>query len=657
MKKSNKYSKMKYKTQLDIMMKSIFVVGLSILQYNFIGCSRPDSSSDSPPLIDDENPPIGFYVLPNHPSPVHYPGIPIYTANMAKDRSTDVNSEWVIRKSQNVNVSSEIVRKGFNALHKISFRNLNANTDYFELVMALHGKLVNRMPVPEVFVNNLTGISFRAVSYLVPVSLSVEAYDINGALIKNEIFQISKDDMQTYTMQTTNQQLHHVKFKVLGEHQEILNFADGAIGIDDVYLTNSSTVPFQPPTSDAQILDWLQTSSIQYFIWNYRDIGGGMGTVLEASDATNKVSLSGIGYAYAIYILAEQENLISSALARQRILSMLKWQEAQNWFNGSDGIYGFPYHYFDLNGNGLYNTSPEAVSTIDWAMCAAGIRTVKQKYAADNDIVTICNTLLNRPQWIQTIHNNPNDSHRNGRITKGFSSSGVKNGQVWGDAFSEETEIIYLEALASRQVDNIDLDRIFRAQKNGFYVSWFGSGFTYNWMQLWTGPVNPYQSNSVLAYQADATTSLNIFGQTYIGLTACATLSSLENNGFVNWNNYVGNQGSSVSGATQNEVTQMSPAPYGAALALPFIPTEAVQSLRNYIAIGYFHPLLGLPDNIRMKQLPEGLNIPLPNWNTFDINIGSVALAINQYQHNTISQYYLTDPNVAFGLQNLINSF
>ena len=77
---------------------------------------------------------------------------------------------------------------------------------------------------------------------------------------------------------------------------------------------------------------------------------------------------------------------------------------------------------------------------------------------------------------------------------------------MWADAFSEETEIIYLEALASGKVDDLDLDRIYRSKKNGFYISWYGSGFTYNWLQLWTGPKEPYLSNSVSAYQYDAST-------------------------------------------------------------------------------------------------------------------------------------------------------
>jgi hypothetical protein len=131
----------------------------------------------------------------------------------------------------------------------------------------------------------------------------------------------------------------------------------------------------------------------------------------------------------------------------------------------------------------------------------------------------------------------------------------------------------------------------------------------------------------------------------------------VESNGLINWNNYIGNQGSSVSGASANEVIQISPAPYGAALAVPFIPSEAIQSLRNYADLGYYHPLLGLPDNIRMKDLPGSIDVPVPNWNPYDLNVGAFVLAIEQHQQNTVAQYYMNDDAVEAALQQLIQSF
>lgn len=635
-----------------------------ILFFTTITCSNGDITDDivqtNPDDDNDSNnqPNNEPYVLPNFSLPVHYPGIAIYTGDMGKNRSTEVNSEWVIRNSQYTKISSEILRSGYNAMHKISFDGFNSGSDYLEFILALHGKLVNRVPVPVEFLDNLSGISFRAVSYGVPIKMTLKAFDIDGNLIKSENFDITTDQMKPYSMIINDQNLHHIAFKILGVNQDLSTFKQGALGIDDVYLNNGNTTPFQPPVDDARFIEWLKKSSINYFLWNYRDVGNGRGVVLESSDETSKVSLSGIGYAYAIYILAENENMITSQLARERVVSMLKWQQGQNWFNGSGGIFGFPLHYYNADGSGIYQNEAAAVSTIDWAICAAGLRTVKQKFLADAEIVDLCNELLNRPMWEETIHTNTNDSYKLGRISKGLNANnGVKNGQVWADAFSEETEIIYLEALASGKVNNLDLDRIYREQKNGYYVSWFGAGFTYNWLQLWTGSKEPYKSNSIAAYESDATTSNSKFGRPIMGLTACGTISNVTNNGFINWDKYISNQGAFVSGANNAEVIQISPAPYGAVLALPFQPSNAIQALREYVKLGYYHPLLGLPDNLRINDLPQNLDVPVPNWNPYDINIAPIAMAIDQYQQNIISNFYLSDSAIVLSLQSLIQSF
>ena len=79
-------------------------------------------------------------------------------------------------------------------------------------------------------------------------------------------------------------------------------------------------------------------------------------------------------------------------------------------------------------------------------------------------------------------------------------------------------------------------------------------------------------------------------------------MSGIDINGFVKWDKYISNQGSDVSGANSGEIIQISPAPYGAVLGLPFTRNKSLQALREYIKIGFYHPLLGLPDNIRLRS-------------------------------------------------------
>lgn len=630
---------------LSKMLNPLFLLGIGLL---FSNCEK-DSLVTKPKET---------FELVNLTEPSHYPGIAIYTADMAKNQSTEVNSEWVIRKSSSVKTTSEILRKGYNAIQKITIERFINATDYMEFVVAIQGKLVNKVPVSDDFLKDLTGISFRAVSFSTPIKITLEALNINGVVIKSQIFEVNIDQMRSYTMAINDKSLHHISLKIDGKNQDLSSFRLAALGIDDIYLNNNNPQAFVPPADDTAFLKWLKESSLRYFLWQYRTVDANRGIVLESYDNDNIVSLSGMGYAYSAFILAAQEGLIAENTAKQRITSMLKWQQAQNWFNGSEGKYGFPLHYYNANGTGKYPSDVSAVSTIDWAMCAAGIRVVRQKYSSDTEISSICDELLNRPQWKEVVANNPSNSYQFGRIVKGLkATTGEKDGGVWGDAFSEETELIYLEALASGKVNDLDLTRIFREKKSGFYVSWFGAGFTYNWLQLWTGTQEPYKSNSIAAFQSDATTANTKFGRPLMGLTAVSTIGSIESDGFINWNRYISNQGASVSGASSSEVIQISPAPYGAALALPFQPSIAIKALREYVKLGYYHPLLGLPDNVRMNDFSQNVKVPVPNWDTFDINIGSIAMAIEQSQQNAVGNYYTKDNAIAVSLQKLINSF
>ena len=293
-------------------------------------------------------------------------------------------------------------------------------------------------------------------------------------------------------------------------------------------------------------------------------------------------------------------------------------------------------------------------------MCAAGIRVVRQKYRSDSEIVAITTELLSRSKWedaIDTTTTNNECYNCCGRIAMGFDGqTGEMNSYRWAFAFSEETELVYLEALASGRVDDSIIDLIIREEKNGYYPSWFGAGFTYNWLQLWAGPQEPYNTNSSAAFLNDFSTCQAEFGRPLMGLTACSTVRSVKTNGFAEWTQYISNQGGNISGAIPSEVIQISPAPYGAALALPFQRNLALSALREYVNIGFYHPLLGLPDNIRINDLPFGLDEAVPNWDPFDINIGPIAMAIEQVQQNSIGDYYMQDNQISNNITKLINS-
>ncbi|UAM98000.1 T9SS type A sorting domain-containing protein [Polaribacter litorisediminis] len=494
--------------------------------------------------------------------------------------------------------------------------------------------------------SNLNGISFKAKAIGMPISLDVEVRNDADEVLHAQTISVSTE-WASYELPFTAIHMRQIKFSINSDNQVLgdTNAFASAILLDDLYLLDDTVAPFSIPTEDEEVLQWLKESAIRYFIWHYIQLDEDRGVVQEISSRENHVQLSGLGMSIAAFVLAEKEGMLSPVEAKTKISSILNWLNALDVNNGVSGVLGFPQHWMNFEGIPIWQN----ISTIDWAMCAAGIRIAKQKYNDDASIVAIADALLDKPQWDQILT-------ENGRIPKALDTSGNPIDGEWGDAFSEETELIYTEAIASGKLDSVILDKIIRIEKKGFFPSWFGAGFTYNWLQLWTGTLGPFIGNSKKAYEFDAKTSLEVLGLPLIGLTACGTVSNVDENGFVSYDSYISNQGSEAHGSlNSNEVIQISPAPYGAVLAYPFLPSSSMTALRAYGKTGYFHPLLGFPDNIRMKELPGGLNEKwAPNWERFDINTAAIAMAIEQVQDNTISNLMLSDLDFKTALEELI---
>ncbi len=506
--------------------------------------------------------------------------------------------------------------------------------------MATFKTFFDDQTLPDEIARQVTGIRFNALGYDND-SLHCTILGVDGNIIVTSAVTLNKGKFRSYELNFNIEDAKELVFHISTKEGDSARF-----GLDDVYFKTRDTNPFVPPATDTGFLSWLNRGSFNFFDWNYVQVSPDKGVVLESNTDQDRISLSGLGYAYAIFIVGAEKGFISREEAKNRIRSMLHWQIDQNWFDGSGGWHGFPHHYFRKDGS----HAVADVSTIDWAICAAGIRVARQYYANDPMIVEMTDELLARPDWTAALAEED-------KIAMGFKGfTGEMNDYRWGLAFSEETELVYLEAVASGDLDQEIYKAIVREKKNGFFPSWFGAGFTYNWLQLWTGPMEPLQSNSVSAFLTDARTSMLAFDRPLMGLTACATVKEESRNGFLNWRRYISNQGGNVHGAGLGEVIQISPAPYGAALALPFTYEEALRALREYVNMGYYHEYLGLPDNVRLKNLPDELK-PAPNWDPFDINIGPVILAIEQIENNRIGQLYQADPEIATALHQLIETF
>lgn len=564
-------------------------------------------------------------------------GIPIYNADQGKEFSTEFNSE--IRPYWTAEARSVFYRPYFKNNPYLKCV-AEAGAGNFGVRLALFKTLFDDQTLPPQIAERVIGLSFNVFGYT-ENALKVLVLDVSGNVLTEKVFPLETMKIKTCSLNFEGTHAKEVVFLSYSNgSQDSLQF-----GIDDIYLKTDVAQPFSPPTADAAFLGWLKRSSFNFFDWNYVTLPENKGVVLESSTDGDKVSLSGIGYAYAIFTIAAEEAYISAEEAKRRVKAMLKWQLDQNWFDGSGGWHGFPHHYFKKDGSYFWAD----VSTIDWAICAAGIRVVKQYYSNDSEIVSMAETLLSRPDWSAALA-------ADDKIAMGFDGlSGAMNNYRWALAFSEETELVYLEAVATGDLPASIFETIVRDKKSGYYPSWFGAGFTYNWLQLWTGPAEPYKTNSIEAFNIDASTSFSAFGHPLMGLSACSTIKEARAKGFLNWGMYISNQGGSVRG-TNGSVVQISPAAYGAALALPFTYSKSITALREFVKMGYYHEYLGLPDNVRINNLPENTG-RAPNWDTYDINIGPIILAIEQVQNNKIGALYLSDMKIVDAFTQLKESF
>ncbi|UAM97995.1 hypothetical protein K8354_17195 [Polaribacter litorisediminis] len=585
---------------------------------------------------------LAYMDFPNHES-----GIALFTADWARKNRTELGTEYVIKSDSLVNLSEQIIRNGLNSALKINFNNMTAPSDVVELLMSGFSAINSKNAFPKELQKQIKGIKFNAVAFRQPINLELEIQDKYGNVIEKQNFSIGKTEMEEYSLFFNSSSFKNISFKIKHDNQksDFEGSIPTSIIIDDVYYVNGDDAVFTPPADDTEFLKWIQKSAIRFFLWNYHDLENDKGLVQGSTVWYNTLSISGQGFGMAAHILAEKEGMISTQEAKRRILSMLKWMQDQDWYQGKDGWKGFPHHWFHVDGTeGYPGWGPV---TVDWAMAAAGIRVVRQYYLEDSEINSICTELLSRPNWKDVFDE------------KGFIAMGIdyKSGEInpwrWGGSFTEETELTFLEARNSNQMDKSIFDVMVREKSSGFYPGWWSTGFEFNWMQLWTGPIEPYKTNSTIAYQNDATTCQSEFGRPIMGLTAAGIITGIDDNGFVKVQ-YFGNQGSSPSRSKSNK--KIAPAPYGAALALPFVPNQAITGLREFVKLGYYHPIMGLPGTVRLIPIEGGGPEMMPHWGIADLELGPMLIAIDQYFDNSIGQLYQSDPEVKISLEELIES-
>lgn len=599
-----------------------------------------DENSDNEDIISN-------YTMPYMDSQNHESGIALYTASMALKGRTEMGTEYLLHTVNGTEITQKIVRNGFNTALRVDFTNLNDRGDVGQILMSGFSNVRDRRTLPLELAKQIKGVKFKVSSVFQPLKLNVSAHKIGGSVIETNTFIVSEKEQQEYSLYFDSSAFKYLSFRISYENQDA-NYNNSkvtAIILDDVYFLNDSDVVFTPPTDDTAFLKWLQHSAIRFFIWNYHDFGDGRGAIWGSNHWYNTVSSSGMAFGMAAYILAVKEGMMTEQEAKRRILSLLKYFQNQNWYNGEHGRKGFPDHWMHIDGS----TNRDGVSTVDWAICAAGLRVVNQYYKDDSEIQTIVSELLNRPIWEEVFDSN-------GHIAMGIDhTTGKINPWRWGPSFTEEADLTFLEARNSKQMDKNIFEPIVRQKLFGYYPGWWSTGFEFNWMQMWTGPVEPYKTNSIIAYGNDAKTCQRVFGRPIMGLTAVGIPVSIDDNGFTE-HKYFGDQGHLPNRSNGDHKT-IAPAPYGAASALAFVPDQALTGLKEFTKLGYYHPLMGFPGSVRLSSLGKGSPNMIPNWGISDLEVGPLMIGIDQYFENIIGTYYSNDPNVKIALEELTDSF
>jgi len=612
----------------------------------------------------------------NENSMPHFAGIPLITSNQAQKNKTELNSDYKFYKrtfSNEVEVSEKlsIRQENNNPYLKLDLNIEQGTSTEFDLRVSTYKKLPPEV-IPQnqkqfyhfpndIALKNFKGVRFRA-KLLKGKNISIRASgkNIDGELVFQKTFVLTNQwqDFHAFKSETVNSysaSVRKLEFTFYGDES-------AEVALDDVFIDNGVSEKWFPNTDDDKMISWLKNTVHRFLIWNtYQKPNNSDQLFLsESTSDFDKVTISGQGMAIAGYILVEKllpSNDANKLHIKNTVKKLLKWID-----NIELGDHNFPYHFYDSNGKSKYTKAEGGlISTIDWAICALGVRVAKQHYINDSEIVTLADRILGRPDWKAMINGN-------GRIAHEVDSKGNLNNE-WGLSFSEETDIVIAEAIASGKLSQAQINTLIstyeRKIKSGFIPSHFGAGFTYNWLQLWTDKQEPLEKNSKNAFCHDlnSNNSAFIFNLPVIGLTAGTIISKSFDDGFLEWNKYVSNQGPIFEHGTQfqGEVIQQAIMPYGTGLAYPFLKEEAIESFREIFKLGNFHPLLGIPESISIKQNEHQRKLGskyFSNWNQFDINMLSMFMALHMNDDNyLISELLLKDLSFKHAVKKVLDSY
>ena len=170
--------------------------------------------------------------------------------------------------------------------------------------------------------------------------------------------------------------------------------------------TSASQEAYHLSRIDNDLLDNISRRSFRYF-WDNTDPRTGLvldrarfdGKPGDVPDHKNISSIAATGFGLTAYCIAAKHRWISPILARQRILTTLRFfaYHAQN-------EHGWFYHFLDAT-TGKRRWHSE-ISSIDTALLLAGVLTAKQAFPNDPEIVRLANLIYDRVNFLWMLDGN-----------------------------------------------------------------------------------------------------------------------------------------------------------------------------------------------------------------------------------------------------------
>ena len=457
--------------------------------------------------------------------------------------------------------------------------------------------------------------------------------------------------------------------------ESYFNNPTGTFYIDDIHFVDADDGPFDlDQHTDDEFLDFVSEKTFLYFLdWYDQNTG----LFQDRSTFPDLMSTAATGFGLTALTIGESRGWISRTLAIEMITRTLQTlhdgqkvtDTVTDTITGTNGYKGWYYHF--LGEDGLRKDEGSELSSVDTAILMAGILTAREYFVDVQDIVNMADELYRRVEWDWMLDSGNNLFYMAWKPECGpgyeipapgggcFTSKNDGSPLYW-DYYTDEVILINLLAIGSPT--HPVPPEVFYAwtrewgeceDKEGhthrFIQSWNGSFFTYVFAHLWADfsilgtdnqphpalQVDWWQNSVEAAWcnwqfavdhqddtACDSDDDYTTYRETSWGLTACDGPDG-------EYHAY----GAAPAAVPPNHDGTI--APYGAGMAIVFLPEKAIPALKYYFAnTDLWHYRFGFGDAYNLD--PPDCNGPWYNHAAFGIDQGPMLIAIENYRSGLI---------------------